>query len=67
MSNAKKFDPSVIDETTIVDELDEQLDYEGIVARSEADRLAGRVLSHDEVRARTSALLASFRTERRSA
>lgn len=54
-------------ETVAPDDLDQQIDYEGIVARTEADRDAARVLSREQMRARTDKKLAQLRARRRSA
>lgn len=66
MANPNRPDAPVSDELA-VDELDDQLDYEGIVARTEADRRAGRVLSREEMRARTDRKLAELRASQRTA
>jgi hypothetical protein len=49
------------------DALDVQIDYQGIAERSEADRLAGRTLSHTEVKRRVADMLAHRSRERRPA
>lgn len=67
MTIPNKADASVVEEAVIPDDLDEQLDYQGIVARTEADRDAGRVLSREQMRARTDKKLAELRARRRSA
>ncbi len=47
--------------------LQDTLDYSEIVERGEADRLAGRVLSSEDMRIRTDAKLATLGPLRRSA
>ena len=42
------------------DELDARIDYEGIAARSESDRRAGRLLSHQEVERQVEAWLSDL-------
>lgn len=58
---------SAVDPMAELDEVDEMIDYESIVARTEADRQAGRVLGREEMRARTERKLAELRAKRRSA
>ncbi len=67
MTIPNKPDGPMPEETVAPDDLDEQIDYEGIVARTEADRDAGRVLSREQMRARTDKKLAELRARRRSA
>jgi hypothetical protein len=47
--------------------MDDLIDYEEIVARSEADRRAERLLRHDEVERQVESWLAELRAERRRA
>ena len=67
MTIRKKVDAPALEEAVRQDDLDAQIDYDGIASRSEADRHAGRVLTREQVRARTDKKLADLRTRRRSA
>lgn len=55
------------DELPEPDELDEALDYEAIVEGSEADRLAGRMYSHEEIAAWGAKRVEELLARRRSA
>lgn len=59
--------PAAEPEDTAADALDAHIDYDGIAARSETDRLAGRLMPQDEVERQVEGWLRALEGERRSA
>ena len=55
------------DEVVIPDALDALIDYDGIAARSEADRWAGRLIPHDEVERQVVGWIHALQAQRRRA
>lgn len=64
MSKQPQDAESTTDDAPVSDVLDASIDYPGIAERSEADRLAGRTLSHADVKRRVAELLGDRRDRR---